>query len=355
VDDFTRYLWTAHKGSVSEDEFILHLPHSLLTLTLQQRARHIRNCPFFDFCSSNIIDALAVCMRPLIFCAGDIIAHPGDMGQEMFFLDKGVVEVVSPDKEATVFATLVEGSYFGETSLIFKKPRAVVVKAATFCDILELLKRDLFAELKTRDVDLMQMLNTFSRVYEDNKRRNKAIQDNLVASKNKEHKLSRIIDTDASTRTEKRNVPHCFLPGTTFRFVWDMMCTAGITYFTFFTLFRIAFRPVEADTAPLVLLDFAIDAFFALDFFLRSTYFAFPSHGSVSTDINSIKQHYRKHGMVLDFISCFSLIDVLSYKWVAVRRLKLRLLCLLRVIRIPDYFDLIAEHLSLRDVGETVS
>ena len=31
VDDFTRYLWTAHSGSTKEDEFILRLPYTLQT------------------------------------------------------------------------------------------------------------------------------------------------------------------------------------------------------------------------------------------------------------------------------------------------------------------------------------
>lgn len=117
VDDFTRYLWIAHNGSANEDDFITRLPHSLRRITLQKRVKHIQNCPFFDFCSSEIVDALSMCMRPLVFCAGHTIAHAGDMGQEMFFLERGKVIVVSSDTQSTVFATLDEGSYFGETSV----------------------------------------------------------------------------------------------------------------------------------------------------------------------------------------------------------------------------------------------
>ena len=272
------------------------------------------------------------------------------MGQEMFFLQRGVVQVVSSDSNATVFATLFEGSYFGETSLIFKQPRATAVKAVTFCDVLELLKRDLFSELKRRDFDLMQMLNQFNTVHEANKRRNKAIQDNLVASKRKENKLSRIIDTDTSAYRKIRVVGSWFMPGTVFRFVWDTLCTMGIIYVSFIPLFRIAFRSVDNESAPLVAFDYVVDAFFVVDFYLRSTYFAFPLHGTTATDIGSIRKRYAKNGMAIDFISCLSLVDILSYKWLSIRRLKLRLLCLLRVIRIAHFFELIAEHLSLRDI-----
>lgn len=351
VDECTRYLWNSHRGSIHEDDFILHLPHTLITLTLQQRTKHIRNCPFFDFCPSNIIDALAVCMRPLIFSAGDTIAYPGDMGQEMFFLDRGVVQVVSSDANQTVFATLVEGSYFGETSLIFKQPRATAVKAVTFCDVLELLKRDLFSELKRRDFDLVQMLNTFATVHKDNMRRNKAIQDNILASKRRENKLSRMIDLDINALRKRRKVLSWFMPGTVFRFIWDVSNSCCIIYFSFFTLFRIAFRPVEDETVSPMMLDNIVDVFFVVDFYLRSTHFAFSEHGSTVTDIDSIRKHYRDHGMVLDFISCFSLVDICSYKFAIIGRFKLRLLCLIRVLRIPHFFDLIADHLSLRDIG----
>lgn len=117
VDDATRYLWSAHKWSVNEDDFILRLPYTLQAdIIAQTRAKHIRDCQFFDFCSSDIVKALALCLRPLVFSSGDIVCHAGDMGQEMFFLSKGSVEVVSPDR-TTCFATLVEGSFFGETSV----------------------------------------------------------------------------------------------------------------------------------------------------------------------------------------------------------------------------------------------
>lgn len=350
ADDFTRYLWTAHRGTTSEDDLILNLPHSLRTMTLQSRVKQIQSCPFFDFCSSDIVNSLALCMRPLIFSPLDVIAHPGDMGQEMFFLERGSVQVVSADSRQTVFATLLEGSYFGETSLFFKQPRATAVRAVTFCDILELQKKALFSELKRRDFDLMQLLNTFAIVHEDNKRRNKAIQDNLVASKNTGTKLSRIIDADVIATRKKRVVHRYFLPGSRFRFAWDVLCTMGIVYFSIFTLFRMAFRAVEAETVPLVPFDFLLDALFVVDFYLRSTCFAFPEHGSIVTETASIRKHYAESGMLIDSVSCVSVLDLFSYVFPVVRLFKLRMLRLLRVLRIPSFFNMITDHLSLRDV-----
>ena len=153
VDEFTRYLWSAHCGSTNEDDFILRLPYTLQTAVIEHtRTKHIRDCQFFDFCSPDIVKALSLCLKPLVFCAGDIVCHYGDMGQgklrsqlqrtfqlislfshsdgisleyttcniqflsEMFFLEHGKVDVLSADR-STCLAKLHEGSFFGETSV----------------------------------------------------------------------------------------------------------------------------------------------------------------------------------------------------------------------------------------------
>ena len=74
-------------------------------------------CPFFDSFTSDIVKALALCLKPRQFCAGDIIVHAGDFGQSMFFLEHGTVSIVPAKGAATVLATLKAGSFFGETAV----------------------------------------------------------------------------------------------------------------------------------------------------------------------------------------------------------------------------------------------
>jgi CRP-like cAMP-binding protein len=73
------------------------------------------DCPFFDCVSSDIVKALALIMKSLTFCAGDIICEAGEFGQSMYFLESGTAQVIS--EGSTVVATLVNGSFFGETSV----------------------------------------------------------------------------------------------------------------------------------------------------------------------------------------------------------------------------------------------
>lgn len=117
VDDFTHYLWTAHGGNVNEDDFILSLPYTLQTdVIAQTRTKLLLQCPFFDYCSNDIVKALALCLKPMTFCAGDLLCSAGDFGQTMYFLETGTVQVV-PSDGSTVLATLGPGSFFGETSV----------------------------------------------------------------------------------------------------------------------------------------------------------------------------------------------------------------------------------------------
>ena len=187
VEQFMTYLWTTRGTSgggtsrEDNDNFIRSLPYTLQLDLTKSRQRHIRHCPFFDFCSNEIIKALTLCLKLRIFSADDVLIHADDMGQEMYFLERGTVEVISRDGK-TVFATLMSGCFFGETSLFFKRQRNSTVRAATFCEVYQLDKTDLDRELKQRDFDLSRMLDVFTAIAESNKRRNDAVTSNLKAS-----------------------------------------------------------------------------------------------------------------------------------------------------------------------------
>lgn len=149
VDEFTRYLWSAHSGNVSEDDFVLRLPYTLQTdVIAQTRTRLLVQCPFFDFCTNDIVKALALCLKPLTFSPGEVVCAAGDFGQSMFFLERGTMQVAPSDGSA-VLATLTSGSFFGETALFLKQPRSSSVCAVTFCDVFELGKENFLCCMST--------------------------------------------------------------------------------------------------------------------------------------------------------------------------------------------------------------
>ncbi|XP_045080549.1 LOW QUALITY PROTEIN: uncharacterized protein LOC123481251, partial [Coregonus clupeaformis] len=88
------------------------------------------------------IRLLARQIRPCLYRANDLICKRNDFGSEMYFIEKGEVEVLSQD-ELTVIIKLNAGQYFGEGSLLFAEPRATTIRAATNCDLYVLSKKSL--------------------------------------------------------------------------------------------------------------------------------------------------------------------------------------------------------------------
>ena len=65
----------------------------------------------------------------------------------MFFINRGVVEVVSEHADPIVFDTMEPGRFFGEISTIFSCPRTASVRTQTNADLFVLKKKDLDAVL----------------------------------------------------------------------------------------------------------------------------------------------------------------------------------------------------------------
>jgi len=339
VDDFSRYLWSMHQGSTVEDDFIMSLPYTLQTAVLEHtRAKHIRCCPFFDFCSKEVVKALSLCLKPRVYCKGDIICHYGDMGQEMFFLDHGTVEVISADL-STRFATLHDGSFFGETALFIKQPRASTVCALSFCDILELTKHDFLVELRRRQINLSCMMELFNSIHNSNIRRNKAVNENLEISKNQQTKLSKLVQKadDSMCYNNDDEKAKVFKPYSTFRLCWGICCCALSIYTCVAVPYWVAFAESNSDEYSLIMINVLIDMFFMIDLYLRCYEFTFPAN-----------TQYEKSQMAVDFISCFALLDVMSYRLSGMKHF--RYLCLLRISRIPSFCDEVSQNLNFRGI-----
>lgn len=351
VVHFMNYIWATHDGMANEDGFVKELPLTLqLAVTETTRMSLIRDCPFFDFCSDDIIKAVALCLKPLVFSVGDILAHEGDMGQEMFFLEKGSVEVLSGDGK-TVFATLSDkGCFFGETSLFFKTKRQNTLRAATFCEVFQLDKCDLDEELRQRDFDLSRMLGVFTDIADSNRRRNTAVKENLEASKLPHTKLHKILGTDEANGAATK-VRRAFLPNSTFRAAWDIVSMLFTAHYSTSIPFHVAFTLDSAVENSLnwLVLDVFIDIFFLIDMVLRCRHFAFIRNGTTITEKEEIKRHYCRHGLILDAVSCLPL-ETLSFLLGFEKIFLFRLIHLLRVRRLTDYLKRIEGYLTLWNV-----
>jgi CRP-like cAMP-binding protein len=82
---------------------------------------------------------------------GDVICRQGSVGDELFVLGRGEVEVVLEDEDGheRIIGSLSEGEYFGEISFLRRVPRTATVRARTQTE-LHILRRQDFDQLLER-------------------------------------------------------------------------------------------------------------------------------------------------------------------------------------------------------------
>lgn len=363
VNYYLTSLWE-HKESLNEDSFVKSLPSTLqIQVTQKTRQRHISVCPFFDFCSNEIVKALSLRLKLRMFSKDDIIVYAGDMGREMFFLDTGTVDILSQDGK-TVFAKLSanadrrignssligESAFFGETSLFFKQRRTNTVRASTYCEVYVLHKEDLDLELRQRDFDLNRMLEVFSRIADSNKRRNNAVEANLKLARSRDSKLSKVIDPSMSFFVRGRKIHPFLVPNSRFRITWDILCLVFTVYVVVGSTFRAAYSYKSiSEVLQLPIFDFLVDVFFIADCYCRTFLFPVIHNGSLVTEKDEIRLCYERNGMYYDIIACIP-VDLFVF-WCGYSYLfQLRLFHTLRIVRLPMYFTQAENYLNLCNI-----
>lgn len=96
---------------------------------------------------------------------GTIICREGEPGHSMFVLLQGLVEVTlnSYSNDAKSILTLQKGSFFGEMSLLEKKPRSATVSTRTDVVVLEISEKDFPALLVENTTIAYKLLLTLNK------------------------------------------------------------------------------------------------------------------------------------------------------------------------------------------------
>lgn len=109
-------------------EVKLHLFDSLITAA-----------PFFREAPPSLLTDMVMALEQEVFNPGSVLFYRGDTSTDMFFIIKGITEVLIND--TTVCAHKRHGEFFGEIGLVFNQPRTATLRAKTFC-ILAKLSRE---------------------------------------------------------------------------------------------------------------------------------------------------------------------------------------------------------------------
>ena len=108
----------------------------------------LEKVPLFQGADSVFLSSLIMALKPVVFQAGDLVIRKGESGRELYLIAFGEVEVL--DDAGNVTATLVEGDFFGEISLLTCEPRNATVRAKTYCDCFVLDKSEFARVLRER-------------------------------------------------------------------------------------------------------------------------------------------------------------------------------------------------------------
>ncbi|CAG9107984.1 unnamed protein product [Plutella xylostella] len=81
------------------------------------RRQRIARVEIFQNTEAGFLCELVLRLRPVLFSPGDYICRKGEVGKEMYIVNRGKLQVVGDNGKA-VLATLKAGSYFGEISIL---------------------------------------------------------------------------------------------------------------------------------------------------------------------------------------------------------------------------------------------
>jgi hypothetical protein len=208
-----------------------------------------------------------------------------------------------------VFATLNQGSFFGETGMVFSDKRVANVKALGVCMCYCLLRQDLDNELRSCSAeDATNILSHLRRLLDNNIMRNRAIAKNLEIQKDPTSKLSKMIRTDVEIESEF--VKMLRNPNSAFRLCWDIVGFVNIIFlaYTIPFYFTYLFGDAEIYHRPYLVIDFLVDFYFMLDIYFRAKYFpVLEMNGKYITDTKKIHELYVAGDMTLDCISSMPL------------------------------------------------
>jgi CRP-like cAMP-binding protein len=118
----------------------------------------LRQAELFEGLDAEELKAIAALCQSRTFGAGEIVTTQGELGDEMFVVCQGFVEVTLTHPEAgaepRTVVHLGPGQIVGEMSLVDHGPRSATVRALTDGALLQSLKRDAFLRLCESDTRL---------------------------------------------------------------------------------------------------------------------------------------------------------------------------------------------------------
>ncbi|XP_071168792.1 potassium/sodium hyperpolarization-activated cyclic nucleotide-gated channel 2-like isoform X4 [Mytilus edulis] len=126
------------QGKMFDEEYILTELNSCLR---QDIINHncralVKSVPFFTNADPQFVSEVISKLNFEVFQPGNFIIKEGTMGTKMYFIQEGIVDIITKDGE--VATSLSDGSYFGEICLLTNAKRVASVRAETYVNLYSL-------------------------------------------------------------------------------------------------------------------------------------------------------------------------------------------------------------------------
>ncbi|QDZ26107.1 ion transport protein [Chloropicon primus] len=148
---FFQYRHLSGKWGFDESALLREMsPTMRASVILYNNKDAIRRVPWFADGEPDFLFRICACLHTIYCAPGELLIREGEIGQEMYLLIKGQVEIFN---QTGTFHTVIEAKdaseakYFGEVSALFGDRRLASVKALSFLDVLSISKVDLDAVL----------------------------------------------------------------------------------------------------------------------------------------------------------------------------------------------------------------
>jgi len=147
ISDYYTYIWKKKLG-FDESVFLSSLPQGLQSeVSIHLKREILEKIPLFQGVSDNFLREVSLHLRPLVCVPDENVFTEGEIGNEMYFIIRGKLQVLLNNK---LVYTLTDGDFFGEIALFTdQKRRTATVKSISYSDLYR-LDRELFDEVLRR-------------------------------------------------------------------------------------------------------------------------------------------------------------------------------------------------------------
>ncbi|OTF75866.1 cyclic-nucleotide-gated cation channel-like protein [Euroglyphus maynei] len=145
-----KFTWDLQK-TLNETEIIRVLPLKMRTdLMLCIHSHTLSRVDLFKNINRSVLRDLVLKFQPILFLPGEYICRKGDVGHEMYIVNKGTIQVLDPETRR-LLVTLGEGSVFGEIAILNlhgHTKRTADVRSCGYSQLFALKKQDLWETLR---------------------------------------------------------------------------------------------------------------------------------------------------------------------------------------------------------------